>query len=288
MSDGLFLNMCREQAAEYPDIKFKVFAFSLLTYETYSNCIAPTVGISGGLSWYCVPEHGAGSVPVRCLGNAQSVWWHSFRSVCRTCRRAWSYSIWKHWTRHCCIRVGFYFLFCLRLRGCAIGDTLLVRSVHGTAPDIAGQDKANPTALLLSSVMMLRYMNLNSYADKIEKAVFSAIAEGNAKTGDLGGNVIAVIVLIFLLMSHGIWQCIYKASCCSSWFFWFNDALTPCFQELEHAHLSRLMFALASEIWTRATVRSIILVSFILLNAGHFQMGSLRSPSDSSTSRFDI
>ena len=41
--------------------------------------------------------------------------------------------------------------------------------MHGTAPDIAGQDKANPTALLLSAVMMLRYMGLDSYANKIEK-----------------------------------------------------------------------------------------------------------------------
>jgi isocitrate dehydrogenase (NAD+) len=60
--------------------------------------------------------------------------------------------------------------------------------VHGTAPDIAGQDKANPTALLLSAVMMLRYMNLESYANKIEKACFDAIAIGEHKTGDLGGQ----------------------------------------------------------------------------------------------------
>ena len=45
--------------------------------------------------------------------------------------------------------------------------------MHGTAPDIAGQDKANPTALLLSSVMMLRYMDLHQHADKIESACFA-------------------------------------------------------------------------------------------------------------------
>ena len=44
--------------------------------------------------------------------------------------------------------------------------------MHGTAPDIAGQDKANPTALLLSSVMMLRYMQLPEHAQKIETACF--------------------------------------------------------------------------------------------------------------------
>lgn len=61
-------------------------------------------------------------------------------------------------------------------------------SVHGTAPDIAGQDKANPTALLLSSIMMLRYMNLNPAADNIERACFEVIREGKLLTGDLGGK----------------------------------------------------------------------------------------------------
>jgi len=61
-------------------------------------------------------------------------------------------------------------------------------SVHGTAPDIAGQNKANPTALLLSSVMMLRHMNLTSHADRIQKAVLGTIADGKVRTGDLGGK----------------------------------------------------------------------------------------------------
>jgi len=50
--------------------------------------------------------------------------------------------------------------------------------VHGTAPDIAGEDKANPTALLLSAVMMLRYMKLETIADNVEKACFETIREG--------------------------------------------------------------------------------------------------------------
>ena len=54
----------------------------------------------------------------------------------------------------------------------------MFEAVHGTAPDIEGQDKANPTALALSSVMMLRHINLDSYADKIEHALLSTIAEG--------------------------------------------------------------------------------------------------------------
>ena len=53
-----------------------------------------------------------------------------------------------------------------------------MEAVHGTAPDIAGQDKANPTALLLSSVMMLRHMGLSDKAEAIQNAVLSTIAEG--------------------------------------------------------------------------------------------------------------
>merc|ERR1719495_2417904 len=64
----------------------------------------------------------------------------------------------------------------------------IFESVHGTAPDIAGLDKANPTALLLSAVMMLRYMNLNSHAKKIEEACFATIKSGEFITADLGGN----------------------------------------------------------------------------------------------------
>ncbi|GAB4815460.1 hypothetical protein N2152v2_002506 [Parachlorella kessleri] len=64
----------------------------------------------------------------------------------------------------------------------------LMEAVHGTAPDIAGKDLANPTALLLSGVMMLRHLGLNEYANRIEKATLKTIAEGKALTMDLGGK----------------------------------------------------------------------------------------------------
>nr|CAG4647915.1 EOG090X06JG [Moina brachiata] len=64
----------------------------------------------------------------------------------------------------------------------------IFESVHGTAPDIAGLDKANPTALLLSAVMMLRYMNLTEHAAKIERACYATIKEGKYLTADLGGK----------------------------------------------------------------------------------------------------
>merc|ERR1719284_670103 len=67
-------------------------------------------------------------------------------------------------------------------------DGAIFEAVHGTAPDIAGQDKANPTALLLSSVMMLHHLQLSSYADRIQKAAMETIREGQTLTGDLGGS----------------------------------------------------------------------------------------------------
>jgi len=67
-------------------------------------------------------------------------------------------------------------------------DASIFEAVHGSAPDIAGKGLANPTALLLSSLMMLRHMNLNDYAARIESAALGTIAEGKTITGDLGGR----------------------------------------------------------------------------------------------------
>ncbi|XP_037539606.1 isocitrate dehydrogenase [NAD] subunit alpha, mitochondrial [Nematolebias whitei] len=64
----------------------------------------------------------------------------------------------------------------------------IFESVHGTAPDIAGKDLANPTALLLSAVMMLRHMALHGHANKIETACFDTIRDKKVLTKDLGGN----------------------------------------------------------------------------------------------------
>ncbi|MCJ1313911.1 NAD-dependent isocitrate dehydrogenase [Agyrium rufum] len=70
-----------------------------------------------------------------------------------------------------------------------IGDECSIfEAVHGSAPDIAGKGLANPTALLLSSIMMLQHMGLTSHADRIQKAIFDTLAEGKFLTGDLGGK----------------------------------------------------------------------------------------------------
>ena len=72
-------------------------------------------------------------------------------------------------------------------QGANIGyECAVFEPVHGSAPDIKGQNKANPTALLLSAIEMLRYINEFDYADKIEKALFKTLSEGE-KTADLGG-----------------------------------------------------------------------------------------------------
>ena len=77
-------------------------------------------------------------------------------------------------------------------RPCAggnIGETASVfEAVHGTAPDIAGQNKANPTALLLSAVMMLKHVGHMETGSRIEAAVLRVIEEGKFRTGDLGGR----------------------------------------------------------------------------------------------------
>lgn len=64
----------------------------------------------------------------------------------------------------------------------------LFEPVHGSAPDIAGEKKANPTAMLLSAVMMLRHLNLTDEADKLDAAILKVIDEGKYLTGDLGGS----------------------------------------------------------------------------------------------------
>jgi isocitrate dehydrogenase (NAD+) len=73
--------------------------------------------------------------------------------------------------------------------GANIGDRCAVfEAVHGTAPDIAGKGLANPTALLLSAVMMLRWLKLPEHADRLEVALHKLYADGRVRTGDLGGK----------------------------------------------------------------------------------------------------
>jgi isocitrate dehydrogenase (NAD+) len=67
-------------------------------------------------------------------------------------------------------------------------DCAIFEAVHGSAPDIAGQDKANPTALLQSAVLMLRHLDETATADAIQKALETVYADGKTLTRDVGGT----------------------------------------------------------------------------------------------------
>jgi len=73
--------------------------------------------------------------------------------------------------------------------GANIGEQGAVfEAVHGSAPDIAGQGVANPTAILLSALLMLRHIGEQTAAQRIEKAMLDVFAEGKVLTRDLGGT----------------------------------------------------------------------------------------------------
>ncbi|WP_205500641.1 isocitrate/isopropylmalate dehydrogenase family protein [Rufibacter psychrotolerans] len=73
--------------------------------------------------------------------------------------------------------------------GANIGDDMAIfEAVHGSAPDIAGQGLANPTALLRSALMMLEHMGLHEHAHKIEAALEKTLLNKEQCTRDLGGT----------------------------------------------------------------------------------------------------
>jgi isocitrate dehydrogenase (NAD+) len=73
--------------------------------------------------------------------------------------------------------------------GANIGEQGAVfEAVHGSAPDIAGQGLANPTAILMSATMMLRHLGEMDAAARVEKAMLDVFAEGKSLTKDLGGT----------------------------------------------------------------------------------------------------
>ena len=73
--------------------------------------------------------------------------------------------------------------------GANIGeDSAVFEAVHGSAPDIAGQGVANPTALMRSAILMLRHLEMRDEADRIAKALRSVVVDQKIRTGDLGGD----------------------------------------------------------------------------------------------------
>lgn len=74
--------------------------------------------------------------------------------------------------------------------GANLGDDMAIfEAVHGSAPDIAGQDVANPTALILSACMMLDHLEQQEAADRIRKALNTVLSDTDHFTRDLGGTV---------------------------------------------------------------------------------------------------
>jgi isocitrate dehydrogenase (NAD+) len=73
--------------------------------------------------------------------------------------------------------------------GANLGEECAVfEAVHGSAPDIAGQNVANPTAMILSSILMLRHLGQIAAADRVERAIHHLYAEGRYLTRDIGGS----------------------------------------------------------------------------------------------------
>jgi isocitrate dehydrogenase (NAD+) len=73
--------------------------------------------------------------------------------------------------------------------GANIGkDASIFEAVHGSAPDIAGQGVANPSALLLAAAMMLDHLGMPDEARRVRHALVSAVREGDTLTPDLGGS----------------------------------------------------------------------------------------------------
>ncbi|MEE8233650.1 MAG: isocitrate/isopropylmalate family dehydrogenase [Gammaproteobacteria bacterium] len=71
-------------------------------------------------------------------------------------------------------------------------DASIFEAVHGSAPDIAGQGIANPTAMLLAAAMMLEHVNEYDKAKQLRGAIKAVLNEDNVRTGDLGGNATTV------------------------------------------------------------------------------------------------
>ncbi|CAJ1804617.1 Isocitrate dehydrogenase [NADP] [Aeromonas dhakensis] len=73
--------------------------------------------------------------------------------------------------------------------GANIGDgAAIFEAVHGSAPDIAGKNIANPTSVILASIQMLEYLGMQDKAERIREAVRATIESGDRVTRDLGGN----------------------------------------------------------------------------------------------------
>ncbi|KAG6866470.1 hypothetical protein C0991_003988 [Blastosporella zonata] len=182
MSDGMFLSACREVSKEFPDVKYdedlldRVCLQIVTNPKPYSDRVMVMPNLYGDiLSDMCAGLIGGlGLTPSGNIGRVSvSAPEESYLS--------------EQWARTRLSLKPFTALP-LILRASLTIKWLLYPANQVRTYHIPGKGLANPTALLLSSLMMLRHMNLYEHADKIEKAALSTIAEGKTITGDLGGN----------------------------------------------------------------------------------------------------
>lgn len=143
LSDGLFLDVCRGVAAEYPQIEFEDKIVDALCMQLVQHPETFDVLVLPNLYGDIVSDLCAGLVGG--LGLAPSA------------------------------NIG--------------KDAAIFEAVHGSAPKHAGLNDANPTALILSAVLMLRHLGESAAADRVETAVLALLAEGKSVTHDLGGNL---------------------------------------------------------------------------------------------------
>lgn len=142
MSDGLFLEVCRRVARDYPTIEFEDMIVDATAMKLVMTPERFDVLVMENLFGDIISDLTSGLVGG--LGMAPSA------------------NIGEHGA--------------------------LFEAVHGTAPDIAGKGIANPSALMLSGVLMLRHLGEEEAANRVEKAIRTTVAEGKCVTGDLGGT----------------------------------------------------------------------------------------------------
>lgn len=142
LTDGMFLNIAREIAKEYPDIIFEEMIVDAMSMRLVQNPGVYDVLVLPNLYGDIISDlcagliGGPGFAPGANIGNCYGVF----------------------------------------------------EAVHGSAPDIGGMNIANPTALILSGIHMLRYLGENLGAERIEEALKKALEEGKVLTRDIGGN----------------------------------------------------------------------------------------------------
>lgn len=142
IADGLFLDVFREIAKEYPDIETEEVIIDALCMKLVQHPEQFDVLVTLNLYGDIISDLCAGLVGG--LGFAPSV---------------------------------------------NKGDTISIyEAVHGSAPDIAGKNLANPTALLMAFEMLLRDTNQTKEADNLHKALFETIQDGKTTTSDIGGT----------------------------------------------------------------------------------------------------